>query len=366
MISEWKLPTFFLTGRKIKLVIPDYEISEDSNYLFACAELKAREKEFVERHHIERLIGLKSVDKFIKAIQETYYGSYAGKIEETGSFDMIMLSELTKMASFLKKRILPEHRVVSRILTIEEDLHNIKLIIKSKFLNKDFKNLFIPFLYSYDKLNKIIETRRYDEIDFLTSKILQYSFKLLEVEKDFRILEFKMESFYLQELFDEIILTKRKMLKDLIRRIIDIFNIENICRYKYTKSKFNLSSLLYKNGFLDSDFLNKTINVNIKDLVKLFKDTPYKKMVEKGIHFLFEDNSFSSFEISKDFFYLRFFDSIRYSISNLEKIIEFFYRKKIELKTINIIFMGILYNIERDKIKSRVALLDESKAGSYW
>lgn len=35
----------------------DYDISDDSYYLFACAELMTREVEFLEESKIERMLG---------------------------------------------------------------------------------------------------------------------------------------------------------------------------------------------------------------------------------------------------------------------------------------------------------------------
>jgi len=348
------------------LVFPSYEISDDSYYLFTCGELKVREREFVEKHQLERLLNAKTIDKFIKVLQETYYGRYLSDIEENENFNSILISELTNIANFLKERLKPEHQIAGKLLTLEEDLHNIKLIAKSKILGRDLKELFIPISYPYNQLKEAVARDNYENIDPQTTQILQYAIDLTDEEKDYKIVELKLESFYLERLFDKITSIKSRMLGDLIRHIIDIFNIENICRYKYSESKFAFDFFVYKNGFLEAEFLKQFEKKSIDDFVKSMKETMYAKLVEKGVHLLFTDNAFSSFEISRDLFYVYFFDSIKYSISNLEKIIEFFYRKKIELKSLNVIFMGILYNIDKDKIRSRIAILNENKDRGNW
>lgn len=339
------------------LKLPEYEISDDTYYLFACGELKVREREFLEKHQFERLLSTKNIEGFIKVLQETYYSRYLSKIEENESFDSVIISELSSAIKFLMERLKPQHWAAIKLLILEEELHNIKLIVKSKILGKDLKNLFIPLLYSYEQLKYAVENEKYEDVNPDIVPILQYATRLLSEESDYRLVELKLEIFYLENLFNSIASVGSKMLEDLLKHTIDILNIENICRYKFSQSKFSFSYILYPNGFLGLDFLNQFEGKSIGDFVVLMKDTIYGKMVEKGVHCLFDEQTFTPFEVGEDLFYFSFFESIKYSISNLEKIMWFFYRKKIELRSLNTILMGVIYNISKDRIKSRVLLL---------
>jgi vacuolar-type H+-ATPase subunit C/Vma6 len=63
------------------LALIDYDIDDDSYYLFACAELKAREIELIEKSKIDRMLGVAGVDDFFKILQETWYSKYLKKIK---------------------------------------------------------------------------------------------------------------------------------------------------------------------------------------------------------------------------------------------------------------------------------------------
>jgi len=87
--------------------------------------------------------------------------------------------------------------------------------------------------------------------------------------------------------------------------------------------------------------------------VKEMERTDYADMIIKGTYTLHSEGIFSSFEKSEDLFYLDFFDPVKYTVSNLEKIFQFFLRKKVELKYLSIIFTSVLYGIENSKIKDK-------------
>lgn len=342
-------------------------ISDDSYYLFACAELKAREKEFIEKQKIKRMLDTKSIDSFFKLLHETYYSKYIDDTSKNRDFKSIITSELKSIINFLKERLKAEHQIITGFLMHKEDLHNIKIIMKSEVLNRDLEELFIPVLYSYSQLKKAVETGSYENIDLDTTRSLQYAAILGHTEKIYRTSELKLELFFLEKLYSSIAALKSKMLEDFTKHIIDIFNIKNIYRNRFAEEKFDFDLFLHKNGFLTLNFLKKFENENLDYFVKTLSSTQYAPLLAQGPHPLYDDNGASySFEKNEELFYICFFDSIKYTISNLEKIVDFFIKKKIELINLNIVFTGILYNIDRDKIRHEVLIFDEDKNRCNW
>lgn len=339
--------------------LPEYEVFEDPYYLFACGELKVREREFLEKHHFERMLSSRGLDGFLKVLQETYYSRYVNEIEEKQSLDDIITRELSSAVKFLTERLKPEHMPVIRLLIFEEELHNIKVVIKSKILERDLSYLFIPLsaAHSYNRVRYAIDSGKYEGIDATLIPVLEYVRELLSEESDFRLLELKLELFYLENLFNAVSTVGSKAIENLLRHIIDIFNIENLCRYKFSGSKFGLKRVIYPNGFLEPDLFYRFEDGSIEEFAALMKGTIYSKIVEKGTHCLFDEQTFTPFELGEDLFYLSFFEPVKYSIASLEKIIWFFCRKKIELRSLNIIFMGYVYHVEKERIKSRILLV---------
>ena len=48
------------------MTVADYDIEDDSYYLYTCAQLKARESEFIEKSKLERMAAADRIGDFLK------------------------------------------------------------------------------------------------------------------------------------------------------------------------------------------------------------------------------------------------------------------------------------------------------------
>ncbi|GAI55239.1 unnamed protein product, partial [marine sediment metagenome] len=153
----------------------DYDISDDSYYLFACAELKTREVEFLEESKIERMLGSRGLDDFIGILRDTVYSKYIDYMEKSRSFEKVIISEYSTTVNFLDQRLKPEHQAADDLLFLEENLHNLKVIVKSIILDIELRELFVPILHSYDELRDAAATGDYREVDPVVAEMLKFA-----------------------------------------------------------------------------------------------------------------------------------------------------------------------------------------------
>jgi len=71
------------------LNVISYDIKDDSFYLFTCAELEAREAEFLDESKIDRLLKSQELGEFIRMLKDTVYSEYINEIENSRSFCII-------------------------------------------------------------------------------------------------------------------------------------------------------------------------------------------------------------------------------------------------------------------------------------
>ena len=128
-----------------------YEIEDDSYYLFTCAELKAKEKQFVSQGRIERMISAPGMEEFLNILGETVYAPELGRVEQDKSFEQVIISAYRDIVSFLDDRLREEHKKIVYILFFEEFLHNMKLILKSALSGEKLEELYIPLKYDYEE-----------------------------------------------------------------------------------------------------------------------------------------------------------------------------------------------------------------------
>lgn len=333
-----------------------YEIEDDSYYLFTCAELKAREYEFVEKVRFDRMLESEDVDSFLKVLGETIYSPFIPDISSRSSFENVMTDNYRIILEYLEERLRDEHKMLSHILFFEEILHNMKVILKSVILEKDLSSLFIPVVYDWEQLTRVYRSDDEVDIDMFTGNLLSYLKDALEKpgEKDYRKLELEFEKFYSGAIAGIAASLKRKVISEYISQKIDLINIENVYRWKQMGEKKGFDSILHNGGNIKLDVLKSFETETIDFTVRELERTEYGDVVIRGVHNLTSDQSFSSFERNSDLYFLDYFDNFKYSVSNLEKIFQFFLKKKVEMGSINILFTGILYNVERSKIKCKI------------
>ncbi|HAJ95423.1 MAG TPA: hypothetical protein DCP02_04225, partial [Actinobacteria bacterium] len=287
-----------------------YEIEDDSFYLFACAELKAREIEFVNGSKMERMLSAADMEEFLKVLGETVYASDINDIEAKGSFEEVMISGYQAINGYMESRLKPEHKKIIHVLFFEEFLHDLKTMLKSSMLEKDFEHLYIPINYEYSLLMEAYNTGKYEDIADPLPELIQYLKELAELpeEKDPRKLELDFEAFYTKKLLGTAGSLNRKMIEDYMRHKIDLTNIETIYRNSQLKDKSGFTDLLYDGGFLGLKMLEDLENESMDYIVKELEHTYYGDAVMKGAQKLFSDCSFSSYERNRDLYFLEYFD----------------------------------------------------------
>jgi vacuolar-type H+-ATPase subunit C/Vma6 len=333
-----------------------YEIEDDSYYLFACAELEAREAEFTDQGRIERMIQASGMGEFLKVLGETVYAPEMDAITSGNSFEPVMVSGYQKAIVFLEERLRDEHKKLVSILFFEEFLNNMKLILKSLLMEKDLSSLHIPLKYDYNSLMEAYRHKKDNGIDSLFPGVMGHMRMLVEGAADMgpRKLELSLESFYTGAMLDTARSLGRKMMADYVKYRIDLLNIEAVFRHIHLKRSGSFAGYLHQGGLLGTKMLEDLEGESMDYITRELEKTVYADLIIKGAQGLFSGCSFASFERNRDLYFLDYFDSIKYSVSNLEKIFRFFLRKKIELKNINILYTGIRFDADRSNIRCKV------------
>ncbi len=338
------------------MVSINYDIRDDNFYLFECAELEAKELEFLDKGKLDRIIKSKNLKEFIKNIGETVYSGYLSELESTGSFEKVISGEYAKIAGYLSRSLKPSHGAMGEILFFEEVLHNLKVVLKSIILDENLEELFVPLFYSYSSLRKAIREEKYDSLSKPVSAILQFIAEVIgrKGEKDYRIIEFEIEKLYMREIFKSAEGLGSYLIKSYVKHLIDILNIKNIYRNRYLGEEPDPGYFLYDNGYLSAVLMLELKNKGFDIFQKEMKRTDYADIVTRGASALDSEKMFYYFDKEENLFYMNILEPLKYTVSNIEKIFRFFFRKKMELKSLLVIFNGVIYGIDVEKIEERV------------
>ncbi|MGM0368288.1 MAG: V-type ATPase subunit [Actinomycetota bacterium] len=344
----------------------EYEIKDDDYYLFSAGELSSREIYFIDGPKLKRMVNARNREELLKLLKETFYSKYLDELESGKSFEEILCREFADIATYLTKRLKKEHIQTINILFLAENIHNLKLILKSLSYEDSLDNLFIPLQYTHSFLVNTVESRRFVDTDPVTARALEKIATLSKQEASHREMDMELEKAYLDSLCRQVFNIKSNMIKAFLKHSVDIYNIKNIYRYKLSGDSYGFDRFLSPNGFLEMKFLKKYQKKQLSEFLEAIEKTRYSPLVKYGGRSLAEERDFSIFEKNEDIFYRLFFEPVRYTTSNLEKVFDYFLKKKIEIKNLNIIYTGVNYGVDKDKIRHEVLILDEDKNRSNW
>jgi len=343
----------------------EYEIADDSHYLFAAGELSAKEEQFIEDSKLKRMVSAYNIKELLKLIRETHYAQYTDRLEEGDNFDSVVTTEFGQMANYLSSRLKASHRPVIHILFAPEEIHNYKLLGKALAKNDNLEQLYTPLLYSYNDMLAAAKGTRFAYMDPLSQQTAFRAAELFGREGSFREKEFALEAHYLESLWDAAKQISVPLIIDFLRVLMDLYNIKSIYRHWLAQEKMDIEKIIAGHGFLDKSYYKHIKKEGAGDFFKALEKTRYRHLVYKGSEPITEHKDFSITEKNEDIFAKLFFRPARYTSYNLEKVFDFFLKKKIEIKTLNIIYNGILYGMDKDRLRHEVMIFDEDKDRSH-
>ena len=121
----------------------EIEAKDFGAYLFASGELTEREREFLTKDEMKRLLMSQSKDDFLKILNDTYYSKYIDEVKKIGNLDFLIETENVNAMNYLNMHLKEEHKNLIEFLMLDRDLHNVKVILKSSVLRRDLRDLFL-------------------------------------------------------------------------------------------------------------------------------------------------------------------------------------------------------------------------------
>ncbi|HAF07749.1 MAG: V-type sodium ATP synthase subunit C [candidate division TA06 bacterium 32_111] len=335
----------------------EVKLKENTEYLFSFGELVQREREFLSKDQFERLITSNSFDEFVKNLSETYYSVYTEDLKKQKDFSFVMEKENFLTIDYLQKNLLEKDRKLINFLTLDRDIHNVKVVVKSTILGKDLKEIFLHSTYSYESLKESYESGNFEKLEGNIKDVLEYAYFLKPEKENLRIVELKLEQLFFKKLLKYISLSGSELLLKLFRHRVDMLNIKNVYRVKISSMNIKSKDFIYPEGYLPLEFFEEFDDENLDYFASELEKSIYVRMIMEGAFLAFSEKTFTSFEKNEEKFVLDFLSKSEEFLPTLERILFFFIKKRFETRSLNIIFTGVVNNIPKDKIRNRIPQL---------
>lgn len=323
-------------------------------YVQAVPRIRAVENKLLDRAKIQRLLDSTSAHEAFKVLQETDYGSLMAEVKRPEDYEIVLSRELVRLYSFMYE-ITPDKKLID-IMSIRYDYHNIKVLLKSKILDKDFKEILIPVgTINVNNLTKWILNEDYKEIPETMKEAIEKSIEAFEEEKDPQKIDIVLDNY----MYKDMVIRAKQINDDYLLRFlkinIDLINLKTLLRVKnQDKSRKFLKEVLLDNGEIKKEEFIEMFNLNVENIVNKLQYTDYVDVIKIGTEEYTQSKNLKVLEKLSDNFIMNFIKDAKYVSFGPEPLIAYIFAKENEIKIVRIIMVGKLNNIDADVIRERL------------
>ncbi len=314
-------------------------------YEFSIGSVRAREKRLLSSSDIEQMLALKSEKELVRFLKDKAFG-------DGETVDELISSNTEIMWKYVKS-VAPDMNLFEPFF-IQNDVHNLKTVLKGTMSNRDYENLLItPCMTDEKTLVWAVENRRFDKLPEWLAHAADTAYGLLAETKDARLSDAVIDKAVMQKLISESKKIKSSFLRKYIERLVFFAEIKIALRAAKTSATetyleqalcecdgLDIPTLIQKTVSGEKDlikYLEKTDIHDCKKAVELYKKSPseFEKFVDDG-----------TMKIAREL--------CRYANIGPEPLLGYCMGCEFDRKTVNIISGGIKTQTPPDKIRERL------------
>ena len=313
-------------------------------YGYANSRIKALENAAVDSGTLQRVLETENLSGALKVLGETSYASWIGDMEKESDFDKIIDRELQGAYETLTAFV-PDKRLIT-LFRLSYDFHNIKVVLKSMFLQKKGKPRRWDLLTSLgtvagDDLITAIESEDYRMLPYDLGPVLSQCLALWEQEENLLEIERLLDEHQFATMYKIAASTKFAGVMEWCRNRIDAENIRNLLRLR--RLNFDAGGC--------APFLHKGGTISVEKLLGLLSEPPdsWERLISyadaakalRGMEEVSDLNAMLlSLETALDNYLFALLGRYAYDCFAPENVLRFLWRKELEAKNLRIIFVS--------------------------
>lgn len=332
---------------------------EDTKYAYAVGRIRALETRLLDRADIGRLLEAESASEALKTLAEGEYESSLSSISDPSDFETALNSERERIYSLIDELSLdPE---LTRIFRIRWDFHNLKVLLKSSYLEgrtaeDDAGVLIGSGLMPIESLKTAISP----EDEGVSVKLPDYIQGALddaraayEEDQNPQMIDIVIDN-HLQGFLSQNA-AEYPFLLGYFEAIADLTNIRSFIRMKMLDENVRmLDKVLMPHGRLDKSIYIKQYDETVENFAGVLSNTPYAEVLAEGLRNWSEEHSLAAYERLADNYLINYIKPAKYIVFGVEPLIGYLLAKEHEMKLIRIILIGKLNDLPPDDINERL------------
>ena len=316
--------------------------------------IRVYETKLLDKSKLDRMIDANTADEALKVLQETEYGCFMGSIKSADDYEIILGDELKRLFNVVYE-ISPVKSLVD-LMSIKYDYHNIKVILKGRFIKQDLSYLIMP-VGSLDssKLKELIENGDLSEFPQIMREGIDEVISSFENTNDPQMIDIILDEY----MFKSLIHIKNEI-NDIftdkyVAALIDSTNLKTLLRVKkQNKDREFLKAVIIEGGSIDSDKFLGMLNDEIQNISIKLATSNYAEFIKNGLEYYAKTSSVSLLEKLVDNFIMDIMKDAKIIPFGAAPILAYIYAKETEIKIIRIIMVGKINNISGELVRERL------------
>lgn len=323
-------------------------------YTQAVVRIRVLEKRLLTKAQFNLLIEAKDLEEVFRLLDETEYSKSLSQISRKEDYEEVLGKEL-KSVYATAKEISPNHEIID-LLALKYDYHNLKVLLKEKFLNKDFSHLYAPVgSQDYQKVKKAYLEGDLRRLHFDFWEAISSAQEDFLQTKDPQRIDIILDRFYMNHLYEMAEKTGIDMFLEYVKALIDFTNIRSILRLQKMEKDIRFSEdVILPNGNIDKDKIVYSLHDSVDSLIELFRNENIHKFLIKGLKSYQETKRLTDFEKCMDDYLLDVCRKAKSIHFGPEPIFTYIVAKETEIKNLRIIIVSKLNNISPEATRERV------------
>ena len=312
----------------------------------ALSRIWVLETRLLDKTKVERMLEANSADEVLKILGETEYANIMGNIKRAADYEEILSTELKRVYKLVYE-LCPVKEIVD-LMSTKYKYHNIKVLLKGKFLEKDLSNMLIDLgREDLNELKRKIDTDNFRDLKGNVEKAVLEVISDFEANKDPQKIDIIVDRYMFKEL-DEIKKSLNYKFTDkLVNAMIDSTNVRTLLRVKKQgKGREFASEVLVTGGAIS--------NETPENIISKLSTSIYSDLIKEGVESYIATNSANLLEKLSDNYIMDLMKSGKLVTFGPERILSYIYAKETEIKIIRIIMVGKLNNITEEVIRERL------------
>lgn len=313
-------------------------------------KVKVWETKLLNKSFYDKLIECNALEEALKSLQDALNDDMIGE----DNFESALASSYEAACNELYETI--KHKEIIDFVRLKNDYNNIKTLVKSKILNKDFSCILSKNgTVDLETLKLYFKNDNYGDMNFFMKECIVKSLEKYENTKDVQSIDIVVDS-YMYKHYKEIVnKMESSFMNNYIEMVIDLTNLKTTLRVKkLNKDKSFLKEVLLNGGKLSLDVFLDVINVSVEDIPNKFARTSYDVLVADSISEYIKTNSLSGLEKNIDNYIMKFVRDAKYISFGVEPIFAYLYAREVEIKNLRLILAGKVNKVNSNIIKERL------------